>query len=588
MIFSKIQTYNSMPVFESRPVNEFLGLASIFLLMYFSKMFDKDSEKGKEGGKDGGKGDDEKTAGTAKEPKEVGTVDLDDQDSLASMFAAMQKNMDKGGELSDEEQTEYDLMTSSVFDENGNMRTKEAQEAALKENPYFKNADGEFDEEKFNKFNENINTKYKQASDDGSIAKAEDEASKITPEERKAALDKAKDHAAVVHETDKQIAEEIKSYSENKEQRKKEFEDMVNPEKMEARKTKKRADMEKAIADELASAKKPYDDALKTYTDDWGGPEGQGGKKQSELNDIENKIATETDPTKKQALESQRDALKAEKESVKADFNNKKKAFDDANKAADKKRGDIEKTVNKEIADENKEATEALKDFDKYCNDKVAEIQKPEYRKKVMDDKKKEQEAAKQAYKPSDPNDPTGQGKKEGETNTTKEPKETKTKEQKQKEDDEKLKQSYKDLLKKQGKSDGDIENIMKDIPADATGDDLEAAIDASAEENHIDTNDLYDPDSAKEEESEEEVDDGQGGKKKVKTKFRTVKKKVGKGVKYERWSEQANEWQPATKDDYKAWKKRQKKQQSTQTQTQTQTGTSESLKSFIGRLLMD
>ena len=133
--------------------------------------------------------------------------------------------------------------------------------------------------------------------------------------------------------------------------------------------------------------------------------------------------------------------------------------------------------------------------------------------------------------------------------------------------------------MKKQGKSDEDIENIMKDIPADATGEDLEAAIDASAEENHIDTNDLYDTDSAKEEESEEEVDDGRGGKKKVKTKFRTVKKKVGKGVKYERWSEQSNEWQPATKDDYKAWKKRQKKQQPTP---------NESLKSFIGRLLLD
>ena len=566
MICSKIQIFNSQPLMETQQINEFFGLASIFLLMYFSKMFDKDSDKGKENGKESGKGEDEKTAGTAKEPKEVGAVDLNDQDSLASMFAAMQKNMDKGDELSDEEQTEYDLMTSAVFDDKGNMRSKEAQEAALKENPYFKNADGEFDEEKFNKFNKNINQKYKKAENDGSIKKAEDEASKITPEERKAALDKAKDHAAVVKETDKQIEEEIKSYSENKEQKKKEFEDMIDPEKIKIRKEKKQAEMEKSIAEKLNASKKPYDDALKTYTDDWGGPEGQGGKKQSELNDIENKIATETDPTKKQALESQRDTLKAEKESVKADFDNKKKAFDDANKAADKKRGDIEKTVDKEIADENKEATEALKDFDKYCNDKVAEIQKPEYRKKVMDDKKKEQEAKKQAE--------TQKGQEGG-----KEPGGEKTNEPKTNDDDEKLKQSYKDLLKKQGKSDEDIENIMKDIPADATGEDLEAAIDASAEENHIDTNDLYDTDSAKEEESEEEVDDGRGGKKKVKTKFRTVKKKVGKGVKYERWSEQSNEWQPATKDDYKTWKKRQKKQQPTP---------NESLKSFIGRLLMD
>lgn len=151
-------------------------------------------------------------------------------------------------------------------------------------------------------------------------------------------------------------------------------------------------------------------------------------------------------------------------------------------------------------------------------------------------------------------------------------------------EDEEKI-EAFKKTLKNANKSDEDINKAIEYLknPNDNDKDkSLDELIDAGLEHNSIDKSNYeadlkkfhdenVDDSNTEEEEGGEDEEDDNGGK--SKTKFRKVRKKVGKGVKIQRWSAKQNNWVPSSKTEYKEWKSKQSKK-------------NESLSSFINKLL--
>ena len=549
MIFKKIEVFNSFSqrvTTESVQINEFLGLGALCLCVFFMDMFgkkdDKDNKKDdKETKGGGGKGI---TASTTTSSNKGGNTGGDEGSNFLSLAALFNKQKEKGETISDEDQKDYDMMCTSMYDEDGNTLAPEQQQGALKSN--FKKDDGSFDEDAFKKFQERQTKKYNDAENDGSLSKVEDEMGKITPEEQKKARDDAKSHSATVHETNKAIEDEIKKAQEQAEKDKETYKNDLSDERIKQRTEERVRAIEKEADDMAVKATEEFDKHKEKHSKDWG-EDGVGGEKTAKINELRNKLeAGNIGNDDKYKWEAELNSLENEKKAADAELKKVCDVRDTARQNSQDMKTNAKAQADKDVAEQNKEIQSKIDNSEEGLKKSIEKIKSPEHQKEIrtgIEAKKKTS--------------------KEPEKETAKGPeKETAKKEE------------YKKMLKKAGKTDEEITKIMNDI-GDEKGEDLDAAIDASAEENHIEIDDSEE--APKEEDGTEEEDDGKGGK--SKTKFRKIKKKIGKGVKIERWSPSKNEWQSATKDEYAEWKKRQKKPGG---------DTHEGLSSFVRNMLMD
>ena len=546
MIFKKIEVFNSFSqrvTTESVQINEFLGLGALCLCMFFMDMFGKKDDKGTKGGNEKGT-----TASTTtsnnKGGNKGGNEGGNGGSNSLSLVALFNKQKEKGETISDEDQKDYDMMCASMYDEEGNTLTPEQQREALKSN--FKKDDGSFDEDAFKKFQERQTKKYNDAKNDGSLSKVEDEIGKITPEEQKKARDDAKSHSATVRETNKAIEDEIKKTQEQTEKDIETYKNDLSDERIKQRTEERVRAIEKESDDMVTKATEEFDKHKEKYSGDWG-EDGVGGEKTAKINELRNKLeAGNIGNDDKYKWEAELNSLENEKKAADAELKKVCDVRDTARQNSQDMKTNAKAQADKDVAEQNKEIQSKIDNSEEGLKKSIEKIKSPEHQKEIRTGIEAKKKTSKE------PEKETAKGSE----------KETAKKEE------------YKKMLKKAGKTDEEITKIMNDI-GDEKGEDLDAAIDASAEENHIEIDDSEE--APEEEEGTEEEDDGKGGK--SKTKFRETKKKIGKGVKIERWSPSKNEWQPATKDEYTKWKNQQKKPGG---------DTHEGLSLFIRNMLMD
>ena len=501
MIFKKIEVFNSFSqrvTTESVQINEFLGLGALCLCMFFMDMFgkkdDKDNKKDdKETKGGGGKGI---TTSTTTSNNKGGNEGGNGGSNFLSLVALFNKQKEKGETISDEDQKDYDMMCTSMYDEDGNTLAPKQQRGALKSN--FKKDDGSFDEDAFKKFQERQTKKYNDAENDGSLSKVEDEMGKITPEEQKKARDDAKSHSATVHETNKAIEDEIKKAQEQTEKDKETYKNDLSDERIKQRTEERVRAIEKEADDMAVKATEEFDKHKEKHSRDWG-EDGVGGEKTAKINELRNKLeAGNIGNDVKYKLETELNSLKNEKKTADEELEKARDVRDTTRQNSQDMKTNAKAQADKDVAEQNKEIQSKIDNSEEGLKKSIEKIKSPEHQKEIR----------------------TGI---EAKKKTAKEPE--------------------KETAKKE---DGTEE-------------------DGTEEEEGT------------EEDGTEEEDDGKGGK--SKTKFRKIKKKIGKGVKIERWSPSKNEWQPATKDEYAEWKKRQKKPGG---------DTHEGLSSFVRNMLMD